>query len=206
MFQGVQVCIPSRSYHFDLKVLAHADAAVRYAQQLGIPAELAQIADAYSTATCRNRGVAGFLEKNYSYLLFVDADVYIPPNTIMSLMGRGDVASGCIPAVRKAEKTTAYVQVRTMGGDWLTSWPKQDMEAEQVGGGCMMIRREVLVALGHPWFRWPEQYTPGEGLRATTDDTDFCDRVREKGYSIMVVAGVRCGHEKSVDVSILIPE
>lgn len=205
---SVQMCIPSRDGQFDDEVLMRAHAACAYAATRGINCELARVKDAYSTATCRNRGVAGFLRSAFNHLLFVDDDVLIPATTIFQLAAAATdkrITSGCVPSIRinGFQQTVGYVQVRPVGGDWLTAWPSEEVEAEAVGGGCMLIPRTVLKDIGHPWFRWPESHTDA-GVRAITDDTDFCERVRNVGYSIVAVPGVRCGHKKRIDVACLI--
>lgn len=205
---SVQVCIPSRDGLFDDDVLMRAHASCAYAAARGINCELARVKDAYSTATCRNRGVAGFLKSAFSHLLFVDDDVLISEPTIAELLAAATdkrIVSGCIPSIKINEfrQTVGYVQVRPVGGDWLTAWPTEEVESEAVGGGCMLIPRTVLENLGHPWFRWPESFSDA-GVRAITDDADFCERVRSIGYSVVALPSVRCGHKKRIDVACLI--
>jgi hypothetical protein len=69
----------------------------------------------------------------------------------------------------------------------------------------MLIAKEVLTAIGHPWFRWPENWNKEAGvLESISDDMDFCAAALAKGFRIWADGRVRCGHLKLVDVSTLI--
>jgi SAM-dependent methyltransferase len=209
--QSIYLCIPSRDGKFDDDVLMRAHSACQHAVRRGMNCELARVKDRYTVATCRNRAVAGFLETKFDAILFVDDDVKIPGETLMELADtlsrhRG-IVTGCIPSVRIDDQgnTAGYVQVKPVGAkDWLKKWPAEEMEAEACGGGCMLIPREVFAAVGFPWFRWPETYREGIGVRANTDDADFCERARAAGFQVWANPKVRCGHMKEIDVACLI--
>lgn len=212
MAVSIEVCIPSRDGRVDDDVLGRVFAACDYAARRGVACEPTRIRDRYGVAVCRNRGVAGFLARDKTHLLFVDDDVKLPAPAIAELAAAaeanpGAVVSGSIPSIRinEAGEVTPYVQVKPVGAAaWSTQWFEGTIEAEAVGGGCMLIPRETFALLDFPWFRWPETYKPGVGVRAVTDDADFCERVRGAGGRILALGGVRCGHEKAIDVAILI--
>lgn len=209
---GIEVCVPSRDGRFDDDVLMRAHAACAKAMQVGIGCNLTRIKDPYTVAAARNRGVAGFLTRpEFSHLLFVDDDVLIPSSTLVRLAetaGRQEraIVAGCVPSIRIGEdgSVAPYVQVKPPFRDWLRTWPEGEVEAESVGGGCMLIPAAAFAELEFPWFRWPEVYRPGRGVRATTDDVDFCQRARSLGYKVWAVGDVRCGHRKQLDVACLI--
>lgn len=63
-----------------------------------------------------------------------------------------------------------------------------------VGTGCLMLRREVLDKVPYPWFQTPwKQYEDG-GWSLTGEDTFFCERVEEYGYSIYLDQRIRSPH------------
>ena len=61
------------------------------------------------------------------------------------------------------------------------------IEVVAAGSGGMLVRREVLDAIGDPWFI----YSEGEGLH---EDLTFCRRASEHGFPIYLDVEVRIGH------------
>jgi GT2 family glycosyltransferase len=186
-----------------------AHAACDYAWKRNVECELSRISDPYSAAAARNRGVAGFLKSKFTKLLFVDDDVLIPPHTIhrIATTDKTGIVCGCVPSVFiNHQGMRVYVQVRPVGEteDWHRTWHDGDVETEACGGGCMSFGRDVLDAVGFPWFRWPEIYTPELGVKANSDDADFCERARAKGFKVWALGDVRCDHWKPIRVSCLV--
>ncbi len=208
---SVYVCIPTRDGQIRDEVFAACGLACNFAMRNGIACEIARARNRYMVTTCRNEGVAGFLASQFQSLLFVDDDVIIPEHAIYTLWNAAnnsgrDIVSGCVPSIKEPKNAPhyAYVQVWPKGGDVCREWFDGEVEAEAVGGGCMMIRRGVLEQLGHPWFRWPEQYSPETGITFMTEDGDFCARAREAGYRVWAYGNVRCGHRRAFDVAMLL--
>lgn len=204
---GVYVCIATRDGRVDCDVLERAAAACRYAAAKGMQTKLGRCADPYSVAACRNKGVAEFLRLEFDRLLFLDDDVLVQENTVALLAEHHrPIVGGCVPSIKipAVGPPSAYVQVQRPFGEWYREWPPASLvDAEAVGGGCMMIDREVLRAMDFPWFRWPEQFHDGK-LTAISDDTDFCGRAKMLGFSVHADGRVRCGHKKTIDVAMLI--
>jgi 2-polyprenyl-3-methyl-5-hydroxy-6-metoxy-1,4-benzoquinol methylase len=67
--------------------------------------------------------------------------------------------------------------------------PAPDDEAlipvDAAGAGCLLIHREVLEAVGDPWFSFE---------RGCSEDYFFCLRVKECGYQMYADLSVQCGH------------
>jgi hypothetical protein len=62
------------------------------------------------------------------------------------------------------------------------------VECDATGGGCLLIKREVLEAIGKPWCL--SNPTSGGG-----EDFDLCRRAREAGYKVYADFAVQCDHE-----------
>jgi hypothetical protein len=60
-------------------------------------------------------------------------------------------------------------------------------EVYAAGSAGMLVRREVLDALGEPWF------VSSDG-RVLNEDVLFCLRVKEKGYKVWATTEVQIGH------------
>jgi len=66
---------------------------------------------------------------------------------------------------------------------------KEDLiECDGVGGGCLLVHRQVLDAIEPPWF----EYNPGTFVG---EDFYFCRKVQAAGFKIFVDPGVICGHK-----------
>lgn len=74
------------------------------------------------------------------------------------------------------------------GATVLPMTPDTLVEADALGTGCMLIKREVLEAVGYPWFKCHEG-TPGG------EDFYFCERAKEHGYGVWGDFSVQCNHE-----------
>jgi cellulose synthase/poly-beta-1,6-N-acetylglucosamine synthase-like glycosyltransferase len=69
--------------------------------------------------------------------------------------------------------------------DWETD--KYLWEIDGCGMHFTLIRRDVIEAVGEPWFVMSRRYGAGE-------DYHFCQRVKEKGFPIYVDLGNYTGH------------
>jgi len=145
----------------------------------------------------RNQICRNALELGCEYLLFLDTDMTFPPDMVPRLIGAGkDVISGVY-----FKKRPPYAPVPGMfsPGDPLGQHiePIADLSgglvrADVVGGGCLLIRRCLLEAVGQPWFSYEIDKRTGE--RSVTEDVGFCRRVLEKGFEIWVDTSIKCGH------------
>lgn len=61
------------------------------------------------------------------------------------------------------------------------------------GGGGMLIRRHVLETIKDPWFEVHIQHHESPP-RQTTEDFDFCQKVREAGFQIWCDLDCIVGH------------
>ena len=70
----------------------------------------------------------------------------------------------------------------------LPQTPDTLVEADAMATGCLLIKRDVLEAVGYPWFRNHEHSAGGE-------DFFFCERARALGFPIYADFSVQCTHE-----------
>lgn len=67
------------------------------------------------------------------------------------------------------------------------------MFVDLVGMGFCVIKREVFEKLQYPWFT-TEQFTIGDVTDLLSEDTSFCRRATEAGFSLVLDTSVRLGH------------
>jgi hypothetical protein len=65
-------------------------------------------------------------------------------------------------------------------------YPKGLTEVDRMGGGCVLVKREVYEKLPKPCYKYDEKHK--------TEDLYFCDLAKEKGYEIWVEGTIRCQH------------
>ncbi len=205
----VFACITTRDGTPPTRVREQLEESMRLAAAAGHASMLTLPEDRYSVAACRNRAVAEMLRGDFTHILFVDDDVYVPPNTLVDLlaMNRG-VAAGVYPSIKKAYPSDLHAEtyiVAGKNGAWFRHWFQGVRQVDVVGAGCLLIKRGVFDKVKFPWFRWPEGVIEGEHI-VKSDDLDFCERCIAAGIGIWANGDVRCGHVKAVDIANFITE
>jgi hypothetical protein len=151
----------------------------------------------------RNTIVRQALNSKATHLMFIDADVVVPPNLIIELFKMNvPIASGLyfsrIPPYKpiiynqgpkKADGTNTYS---------ITDYPKDSIiEAGLVGMGACLIDCKFLMDMYRTyngdgkWFA----FEPGRG-----EDVWFCNRARKMGVIPKVNTGLICGHVAQIIV------
>jgi hypothetical protein len=147
----------------------------------------------------RNQIVKSFLQTDATHLLMLDDDVIPPRNALEKLLADGkDIVSGIYPAHTKDSdgqpQPPAPVAIRD--GE-----PVHGEELEQVdyiGGGCLLVRRQVFEAIDEPWFEF--EFTPDHSLMTVSEDVHFCNLAKAQGFGVWADFNVQCGHVKMVDL------
>lgn len=157
-----------------------------------------------------------------THIMFVDTDIIteIPVlDAIAILLGRNvDIVSGLYRAKQKdgfpnavwikAKPDLIPPELRKEGVTAYSAIEKWDpptanmLEADAVGAGFLLIKREVFEKIGFPWFVWDKPYP--------SEDFIFCEKLKKAGYKILVTPDVKCSHEGNVkirsDGKIVMPE
>lgn len=177
--------------------------------------------DSSSAAWNRNRLAERFLERrNLQWCLFLDSDMVAPIGTVPQLLSHNVDVVGGLCFARKppfpAEFEPLPEELRhdfeTLEADAIKDQTQQGLNAawdrwrrrangeggglksvSWVGGGALMVRREILVAMPYPFF---EQPVPGEG-----EDVLFCQKVRALGVPVYVDCDLVLGHLSTMTVN-----
>jgi hypothetical protein len=150
---------------------------------------------------CRNEIVAKFLEGTASYLLFLDADMTHPPDTVARLLKADKpVITGRYQMRRAPYHPVAYVKHRVKTGAHCYApvhYGQGVFEIERGGGGCLLIRRDVAQAIydriGHNWFRYQRSPEPPHDY-TVSEDFWFYQQAREAGFSCWLDWDCACDH------------
>jgi hypothetical protein len=129
----------------------------------------------------RNISCKAALDGGASHLAFIDDDMILEPEDIFErlLAHDKDIVS---PLFFRSDDNFDPL-VFHLNGDGephpILDYPKNTLfeVTGGVGTGMMLIKREVLEALGDPWFYFPER-------SSITMDLDFCLRAIRKGFKV----------------------
>lgn len=142
-------------------------------------------------------------DPNWTHILFLDSDIVPSKGALKSLLELdADVATGLYP-LRLANGI--FWSVSDEEDNWIQivdDLPTEPFETQSCGGGCLLIRREVLVDIEWPWFKTLYQKiydNEGKGLKQG-EDVYFCKKVLEKGYKIIADPSIICKHYNGVDM------
>lgn len=168
----------------------------------------------------RNNSVATFLESDFAYLMFIDADIEFSPNDvgkIWNLAQENPVVTAAYPMKRKDTPLSAWkdgklleIQHPEEASDLM--WEGKihshmgSVTVDYCGTGFLMIHRSVFEKLKIPeiehlndkgpcWGFFDPVYD-GEGPEKVplSEDYAFCKRWREVGGEILLDPSIRLGH------------
>lgn len=155
--------------------------------------------DAARNDVCRT-----FLDQSdFDYLVFLDADMRHPKDTIHRLVSHGlPLVTGRYQMRKPPFHTVAMRKVGDGAHDY-TSVPETSglVPIDAGGAGVLAIRRDVLVAmrekLGDNWFQY--QTSPG-GLRNVSEDMWFYQQATASGFQPMADLDLMCSHCASFEI------
>jgi hypothetical protein len=141
--------------------------------------------------------------KDYDYLVFLDADMRHPAQTIHRLVGHGlPVVTGRYQMRKPPFHTVAMRKTGDGPHDYTSVAETSGLVPIDGGGaGVLAIRRDVLDAMrarvGENWF----QYQVGpNGLRSVSEDMWFYQQAIAAGFQPMADLDLQCSHVASFEV------
>lgn len=127
-----------------------------------------------------------------THLLFLDADIVPPANLLKKLLrDNKPIVSGLYRRRLPPYEPMAFVKDRK--GRYqpiVLKRRKTGLErVDVVGGGCLLVRRDVFEKIKPPWFtsEWRD-----EGH--LSEDFSFCEKARTHGFSVFVHLSARALH------------
>lgn len=147
-------------------------------------------------ARARNTIIAKFLESDCTHLWFIDDHTIPPKNALKTMLSYNrPIVTGITPIV--VEDQELHFNVFLEKGDELLPIPYADprvrpkalaFNADACGFSCVLIAREVLEKMSHPYFCdvW---FQDG---KYCSEDIFFCNCAKSEGFKITVTPSVRC--------------
>lgn len=150
-------------------------------------------------------------EITYDQMLWIDNDIAWTVDDVVKILGhKEDIVSGVYVT---ADASTAVVALYPYGRG-LASRPltirniknmknKDLIEVFTVGMGFMKVRNGVFEAMKRPWFlrnefTWEMRQGEPYVIRTAEEDTSFCSRARDAGYTVYLDPTIHLGHFKRI--------
>jgi len=186
--EKIAICIPSRGEMaigtaFDLAVMVGYDSRFRRGHNAVYTVNGTLIFDQ------RNNLAQAALEEGSDYILWIDADMRFPKNTIDRLLKHDKDIVGVNATTRsipvKATAKMLEIDLENKENHWLQVISKGKTGLEKVtaiGCGVMLVKRKVFEQTPKPWF-WFYQLPGGKTLG---EDVHFCVAAQDAGFETWV--------------------
>ena len=146
----------------------------------------------YDCAVARNEIGKIAQAGSYDYVLMVDSDTIIPPDTLdLMLDPPVDVCLGVCPRKNTKDGKTAIVKLGSPA--YHDNYYYSDLPEKRTrikGGGCALIKTTVFTELNYPWF----QYVTNENWSTLSEDFYFCQMCELFEIEMWMDPRVKCGH------------
>lgn len=151
----------------------------RLGERKPIQLQLCHVANSNYT-DARNSICAEAIAGDYDKMLFLDSDMLFPADTIERLANHNAMIVGGTYVTRNKDGANRLLGTDLSGNALQLSSAAPLVPVRDIPAGCLMVDRRVLEKLPKPWFRFPmtDHHTLSE-------DTYFCHKAREAGFSIL---------------------
>lgn len=148
----------------------------------------------YDCATARNNIAKITLANGYDYVLMVDSDTLIPPDTLdLMLDPPVDIVLGVCPRKNTKDGKSAIIKLGSQSyhdSYYYSELPENRIQVKGGGFACALIKASVFSQIDFPFF----QYVNNADYSTLSEDYYFCQQAAMYGIDIWMDPRVRCGH------------
>jgi FkbM family methyltransferase len=134
--------------------------------------------------------IGDWVVNGYDYLFSVDSDISFKPDTLKKLLESDKDVIGGVYRQRLPEQ---HLEVYDSNYHRM-NWDQIVGEVKQIGAlgfGCVLIKKQVFLDIGYPWFEYKSALTHDKTL---SEDVDFCKKAKSKNHDVWVDPSILCGH------------
>ena len=148
----------------------------------------------YDCASARNNIAKIALANKYDYVLMVDSDTVIPPDTLELMLDPPvDICLGVCPRKNTKDGKSAIIKlgdVSYQDSYYYSELPENRVKVKGGGFACALVKTSVFSQMDYPWF----QYVIFQDYSTLSEDYYFCQQASMYGIDIWMEPRVRCGH------------
>ena len=139
------------------------------------------------------------IDNGYDYVFFVDDDTIIYKETLLDLLKHkheADLITGIYPI--RSKPHLACVYVLTDDGRYAPIADLGNLDPKEIDGcgmGCALIKVDKTMPAD------PFNMIVKEGGNLLGEDFSFCERYKANGHKIIMIPGVRVGHQIKKEVA-----
>lgn len=145
----------------------------------------------------RNTITMDALAKDCTHLLFLDADMVYPADTIQALLNHREKIVGALTFKRWPPFNPILYTGEPYKMTLMENIPDGLTEVTATGTGCLLIDCSVFDQIPYPWF----EFCKTEEGNPVGEDVNFCYKAREAGFKIFVDCEVKTEHLCQVRVN-----
>lgn len=148
--------------------------------------------------------IADWVVRGYDYLFAVDHDVTFPEDTISKMLAHDkDLVTGVYRQRIEPQAIEIYdLDQRRLSVDQLYSGPSDLVQIGGCGFGCVLVKKEVMARIGYPQF---EYHVALDHANTVSEDTDFCRKAMDRGFTLWCDRTILCGHIGSTTMHVTVP-
>lgn len=153
----------------------------------------------YSVAGMRNFMCRWCLNRDFTHLFMLDADMVLPKYALQELLKMGTFIASGIAASRFPPHLPNIFEW-DKNGNLVTHRPTKEkiIQVAGVGASGLLIHRKVLEVVPEPWFVHNARLPNGSFV---SEDLYFCVKAKKYGFPTMVNTEVVYKHEISASVA-----
>lgn len=135
----------------------------------------------------------------WKYVMTMEEDNMPPPDGLLKLyegMNEYDVVGGLYWTKGEGGQPMIYGDPTVMPKNFIPQIPRPEQlqHCNGLGMGFNLYKMEIFKKMPKPWFRTLQEFTPGVGARAYTQDLFFFEQAAKHGYKFACDTRIKVGH------------